>query len=63
MIGGALVFILLYPVTAVKLDAIVNYGKATLPEITGVNPAVWVIPIVLAGAVLLWLTRPRKKTA
>jgi uncharacterized membrane protein YedE/YeeE len=63
MLGGALAFIALYPSLAMPLDEIANYGKVTLPEWTGVNPAVWVIPIVAVGGLMLWLTRPRKSSA
>ncbi len=62
MFAGAFVYILIYPSVIVPLEQTYNYGKATLPEITGSWPAVWVLPIVLGGGLLLFATAPRKKS-
>jgi hypothetical protein len=59
MFVGALVFILLYPVLAGPLDGIMNYGKITLPEATGIPAAVYVIVLAGAGFTALFLTRPK----
>lgn len=61
MFGGALVYILIYNKIVVPLEAGFNYGKVTIPEVTGTSPAVWVLPISLIGIALLILTAPRKK--
>lgn len=63
MLGGALIYILIYPGVAAPLDAIANYGKVTLPEVTGVPGAVWVVGFVSAGSLVLALTRPKVKVA
>ena len=60
MLLGAMGFILVHPHVVPPLEKIANYGKATIPGITGTNPAFWVIPIVAVGVAVLWLTRPRR---
>jgi uncharacterized membrane protein YedE/YeeE len=60
MFLGALVFILIYPKVVLPLENIANYGKTTLPEITGIPKAVWVIPIAIIGFLVLFLTRAKK---
>ena len=61
MFVGALVFILIYPSIVQPIDAIANYGKTTLHEITGIPRTVYVLVLVIGGAVVLALTG-RKKT-
>ena len=61
MFAGALVFILFYDAIVIPLDAIANYGKATLPEITKTNRAIWVLPIFITGTAILAITAPKKK--
>jgi len=64
MILGAHVYILVYPSIVVPLEKMLNYGSVTLPEITGVSAATWVIPIFAVGSLALLLTRnkqPRDK--
>ncbi len=58
MLCGAHVYVLLYSRVAVPLEKIANYGKVTLPEITGSSPGSWVIPILATGAFSLLLIRP-----
>jgi uncharacterized membrane protein YedE/YeeE len=60
MFLGALVFILLYPSIVVPIEKIANYGKTTLPQITNTPQAAWVLPISIIGALILFLTRPKK---
>lgn len=60
MFFGALVFILLYPSIVVPIEKIANYGVTTLPQITNTPQAVWVLPITIIGALILFLTRPKK---
>jgi uncharacterized membrane protein YedE/YeeE len=62
MLLGALAYILLYPSVAVPLDKIANYGKTTLPEVTGISRTVYTLALVGGGALLLFLTRPRRTT-
>lgn len=59
MFVGALVFILIYPSVVQPIDAIANFGKVTLPEISGVARGFWVVPIVVGGIVALVLTRKK----
>jgi len=60
MFLGAGVFILVQPYVMPVLGKYLNYGKASLPDITHVPAGAWVIPIVAVGAIVLFLTRPRK---
>jgi uncharacterized membrane protein YedE/YeeE len=62
MFVGALVYILLYPTAVVSLEQHFNYGKVTLPEVTNTSSTVWVLPIVIVGALILLITAPRKKS-
>lgn len=59
MFVGAMVFILTYPAFAGPLDAIMNVGKVTWPEVTGVPAGVYVIVLAGGGFAALYLTRPR----
>jgi uncharacterized membrane protein YedE/YeeE len=60
MLFGAHVYILVYPSIALPLERIANYGSVTLPQITGTSAASWIVPILAAGSVALFLTRARK---
>ena len=60
MFVGALAYILVYPAIAKPLDQVANYGKVTLPEVTGMPKAVFVIVIVAAGVLVLALTSRKK---
>jgi hypothetical protein len=62
MFAGAFVFILLYPEFIKPIEAIGDYGKKSLFEITNTTRTAWTIPIVVVGAIVLFLTRPKKKT-
>jgi hypothetical protein len=62
MLLGALVFILVHPWLIVPLEKTADYGKITLPEWTATARAAWVIPIFVVGSLVLYLTRPRKKS-
>ena len=57
MLAGAFVFILIYPSVIVPIDAIANYGKVMLPELTGVSRMLLVLPTVAVGGLVLILTR------
>jgi uncharacterized membrane protein YedE/YeeE len=62
MFFGALVFILIYPAIIKPLDAVANYGKVMLPEITGISRGIWVWAIVIVGTIVLIVTsRGQKK--
>ncbi|MHC4204128.1 MAG: DUF6691 family protein [Planctomycetota bacterium] len=60
MIFGAHVYILIYPSVVVPLERILNFGSVTLPQITGASAAFWVVPIVAAGSLVLFITRSRE---
>lgn len=62
MLLGALAFILLYPVIVPPLEAALDFGKARIPEITGIGATVWVLGFVALGAAALWLTRGTRRT-
>lgn len=59
MFAGALAFILLYPSVGAPLEEVANYGKTTLPEVTGISKTIWVLVFCGGGFVALFLTRPR----
>jgi len=61
MLAGALVFILVYPSIVKPIDAIANFGKVTLPEVTGIGRGVWVVVIVGSGILTLALTSRKKQ--
>lgn len=60
MFFGALIFILIYPCVVESIDSVANYGKKTLPEVTPIPRAVWVLVLVGAGALGLVLTSKKK---
>ena len=59
MFAGTLVYLLLEPLVMPGLNSAMNYGKVTLPSVTGTNAASWVLPIIGAGMGVLWMTRSR----
>ncbi len=61
MMLGALLYIWIYPWVVPQLQAIGDYGKVRLPEITGTDPTWWVLPISAVALVVLYLTRPRRR--
>jgi hypothetical protein len=60
MFIGAHAYVLSYPSLAMRLEKLLNFGRVTLPQITGATAASWVIPIFATGSVMLLLTLPRK---
>jgi len=60
MFAGALVFILIYPAVAQPIEAIANFKKVMLPEITGIPRGVWSLVIVAFGVLALILTGKKK---
>ncbi len=60
MFLGALAYILTYEKIAVPLGKMADYGKVTLPEITHTSATIWVLPIVIAGGLVLGLTAKKK---
>lgn len=63
MLAGALVFILIYPALIGPLDALLNYGKVTLPEITKVPTGLWIgLLTVIFTMVLIALGLRNPKT-
>lgn len=62
MFLGALVFIWIYPNIVQPIEAIANFKKVMLPEITGIPRALWVIFLVGAGASSLALTSGKKQS-
>ncbi|MCU0724606.1 MAG: DUF3313 family protein [Planctomycetes bacterium] len=63
MLAGGLLFIILHPAVAAPLDRVMNLGKVTLPEVTGVPAAVFVVVFCGAGAAVLWLSRRAGRAA
>lgn len=59
MFLGAHVYILIYPSVAPPLEKILNFGEATLPQVTGTSQIMWIVPLFAAGLVALVLTRRR----
>jgi uncharacterized membrane protein YedE/YeeE len=63
MLAGAFAYILIHPSVAAPLEKVANAGKKTLPDVTGIPAAVWVIGMVGGGALVLFATRPRRPAA
>ncbi|MHC4432409.1 MAG: YeeE/YedE family protein [Planctomycetota bacterium] len=60
MFFGAHTYVLIYPSIVMRLERILNYGKVTLPQVTGAQAASWVVPVFATGSLALLLTRPGK---
>jgi hypothetical protein len=60
MFLGAHVYILIDPSVAGSLGKVLNYGPITLPQATGISHLAWIIPALVAGSLVLILTRPGK---
>ena len=60
MLFGALAYILINPMVQGPLDEMVNLGKQTLPEATGMSRLVWTALLAVPGAIALRLTRPNR---
>ena len=56
MFLGALVFIWIYPSIVQPIDAVANYGKVMLPDVTGISRTIWVIVLGVGGTLVLVLT-------
>jgi uncharacterized protein len=56
MFFGGYVYIFLYPPAVKPIEAMFNYGKETLPEITHIPDFVWVILFSAAGLIVIVLT-------
>lgn len=61
MFLGALVFIVIYPSLVQPIDAVANYGKVMLPDVTGVPRTIWVIVLGVGGTLALVLTSRNKQ--
>ncbi len=59
MSAGALVFIFLYPAVGAPLQKVWDLGKVTLPEMTGIPYAAWVLGLGGLGSLALWATRKK----
>lgn len=60
MIAGALTFVLAFSAFGDVQQAVVDWGKLTLPEATHLAPAVYVIALVLVGAATYVASRARR---
>jgi uncharacterized protein len=60
MFFGAHLYILIYPAVVVPLQKVLNYGQATLPQITSTSQIAWMVPIFVVGLLALVLTRSGK---
>jgi len=60
---GALGFIAAWPYVVEVLEAVGDFGQATIPGITKTDPVWWVASIVGAVTLALWIGHPRKKKA
>ena len=60
MFLGAHVYVLIDPSVLGPLGKVLNYGPVTLPQVTGLSHAAWVIPATAAGSLVLILTRAGK---
>jgi uncharacterized membrane protein YedE/YeeE len=60
MFLGAHVYVLIDPTVLGPLGKVLNYGTVTLPQATGIPHFAWIIPALVAGLLVLILTRPGK---
>ena len=60
MLLGAFAYILIHPAVQGPLDDVVNLGKETLPEMTGMSRLLWTSLLAVPGAIGLWLSRPNR---
>ena len=60
MFFGAAAFIFISPHILPSMSSMWDYGKTTLPEFTGYAAHIWVGGCVVAGGLILFLTKPRK---
>lgn len=64
MFAGAAMFVVLYEQMQPVIQALGDWGKITLPDITNTSPWIWVSLLVAGGtAALLWDRSHRKKTS
>jgi uncharacterized membrane protein YedE/YeeE len=62
MLVGAGAFILLHPLLTPSLDSLLDWGKVRLFETTPLPHAVWALGLGALGALVLWWTRPRRRS-
>ena len=64
MFAGAAMFVVFYEQLQPVIQALGDWGKITLPDITNTSPWIWVSMLVAGGtAALLWDRSYRKKNA
>lgn len=60
MLFGARAYTLIYPSIIMPLEKIANFGRITLPQITGASAASWITPILATGSLALFMTGSKK---
>jgi uncharacterized membrane protein YedE/YeeE len=55
MLGGAAVYVALYPVLQPTIKGLGDAGEITLPQVTGTSPWPWVVGLAVVGAAALGL--------
>ena len=64
MFAGAAMFVMFYEQLQPVIQALGDWGKITLPDITNTSPWIWVSLLVAGGtAALLWDRSHRKKNS
>jgi uncharacterized protein len=57
MLAGAFAYVGLYPVLTRFLESTPNWGKITLPDVTGTSPWPWVFGLLAAAAAVSWILK------
>lgn len=55
MFSGALAYVALYPSLQPITKSLGDWGRVTLPEVTGTSPWLWIAGLIVFGAVVAWL--------
>jgi uncharacterized membrane protein YedE/YeeE len=63
MFAGAALYVALYEQIAPLTQSLGDWGKVTLPEVTGTSPWLWVALLVVGGAVAMFLDSTRRGTS
>ena len=59
MFAGALAYVAFYPSLQAVSKSLPDWGKVTLPEVTGTSPWLWIAGLIVIGAVVAWLLERR----
>lgn len=63
MFAGALAFVAAWPALQPVIKGLGDYGKLTLPDLTGTSPWLWIAPLAVAGLAGVLLLHGRRTSA